>query len=256
MLRAVLIDDEPDARADLRESLVPHAEAVSIVGEVEKVAEARQRLAENDYELVFLDVHLRGGTGFDLVPHVRPEARIVFVTAHDQYALRAFEVNALDYLLKPIAPERLAASLVRVLAALAPAAHPAEVNADDSAGVPLRPGDTVYLRTGTHGRFAPLHQISAIEAEQNYSVAQLVDGSRILLRRTLKSWEDILPATHFMRVHRTAIVNLERVLRYERDREEHTLLFLEGVKDPVTAVRWGGSGGWCEGGIQLRAESR
>jgi two-component system, LytTR family, response regulator len=237
MLRALLIDDEPDARADLRISLEAHVASLIIVGEAETLSEARTQLARGDYDLVFLDVQLRGGTGFDLVEHIRPEARIVFVTAHDRYALRAFEVNALDYLLKPIAPERLAASLVRVLAALVPAARELEAASDDVTGVPLQPGDVVYLRTGSRGRFTPLRQISAIEADQNYSTAQLADGSRMLLRRTLKSWEDILPATHFMRVHRTAIVNLERVVRYERDREEHTILHLEGLKEPIAAVR-------------------
>lgn len=237
MLRALLIDDEADARADLRLSLEAHAGQVRIVGEAEKIAEAREALARDDYDLVFLDVHLRGGTGFDLVPQVRAEARIVFVTAHDQYALRAFEVNALDYVLKPVAPERLANSITRVLAGAARAAKNADAEADEGAGVPLRPGDVVYLRTGTRGSFVPLHQISAIAAEQNYTVAHLTDGARMLLRRTLKSWEDILPGSHFMRVHRTTIVNLERVLRYERDREERTLLFLAGVNEPVSATR-------------------
>jgi two-component system LytT family response regulator len=237
MLRALLIDDETDARADLRFALEPHAEGVTIVGEAGKIAEAQQRLAAHDYDLVFLDVQLRGGTGFDLVRHVRPEARIVFVTAHDNYALRAFEVNALDYLLKPISPERLAESLQRVSKAFASAQHDTDGATEEATGVPLRPGDVVYRRTGMQGRFVPLNQISAIEAEQNYSVAHLGDGTHMLLRRTLKSWEDLLPASHFMRVHRTAIVNLGCVTRYERDREERTLLFLAGVSEPVAVSR-------------------
>jgi two-component system LytT family response regulator len=239
MLRALLIDDEGDARADLRASLALHADGVTIVGEAAKIAEARERLAVPDYDLVFLDVQLRGGTGFDLVRHVRPEARFVFVTAHDTYALRAFEVNALDYLLKPISPQRLAEALTRVVAALA-GAGPREMEdggEDDAGQVPLRPDDIVYLRTGLHGRFVPLPQISVVEAEQNYSAVRLADGAQLLVRRTLKSWEDLLPATHFMRVHRTAIVNLERITRYERDREERTLLFVQGANEPVAATR-------------------
>lgn len=238
MLRALLIDDEPAARADLQQLLAEHAADVEIVAEAETMDDAEAALARADYDVVFLDVQLRGGTGFDLVPHVRPEARVVFVTAHDAFAVRAFEVNALDYLLKPIAPERLAESLARVALACANAAptEPAETP-DAGQAAPLRPSDSVYLRHNLRGRFVPLRQISAIEAEQNYSAARLADGSRLLLRRTLKSWEDVLPATHFMRVHRTAIVNLERVARYERDREEHTLLFVEGVAEPLGAAR-------------------
>ena len=90
---------------------------------------------------------------------------------------------------------------------------------------------------GTNGRFVPLLHICAIDAEQNYSAAHFADGTRLLVRRTLKSWEDFLPETHFMRVHRTAIVNLQRITRYERDREEHTLLFVQGVSEPVAATR-------------------
>jgi len=235
-MRALLIDDEPNARADLRLSLSAHAAELTIVGEAETLDQAETALAQTNYDVVFLDVQLRGGTGFDLVPRIRPEARIVFVTAYDAYALRAFEVNALDYLLKPIAPERLAVAVQRLIAAKA-AAEGRERELDDTAGVVLRPTDVIYLRTGLQGRFVPLNDLSLVEAEQNYSVARLADGSRLLLRRTMKSWEDILPVSHFMRVHRTAIVNLARVTRYERDREERTLLSVAGVKEPVPATR-------------------
>src|SRR5688572_22135523 len=115
-IRALLIDDEPPARIVLRTLLAPHP--VEIVGEAGTLRAARELLARHDYTLVFLDIQLRGGTGFDLVPAVRPGAEIVFVTAHDEHALRAFEVNALDYLLKPIKPERLAASITRLTSPL------------------------------------------------------------------------------------------------------------------------------------------
>jgi two-component system LytT family response regulator len=232
MLKALLIDDEPDARADLRLSLAAHADEVEIVGEAESLDEAEAALARGDYDFVFFDVQLRGATAFDLLPRVRPEARIVFVTAHDTYALRAFEINALDYLLKPVSPERLAIAVARITAA----SQASEVE-PPTADMPLRATDVVCLRNSQHGRFVRLAEISAIEADQNYSAILLADGTRFVQRRTLKSWEDALPATHFMRVHRTVIVNLARILRYERDREEHTLLFLDGVKDPLNATR-------------------
>lgn len=238
MLRALLIDDEPNARADLRQLLAAHAADVEIIAEAETMDEAEAALARPDYDLVFLDVQLRGGTGFELVPRIRAEARIVFVTAHDRYAVRAFEVNALDYLLKPIAPDRLAEAVARSVAARVRArSRETDEREDDACLLPLQPNDIIYLRTGTTGRFVPVQHISAIDAEQNYSAARLADGTRIMVRRTLKSWEDLLPGTHFMRVHRAAIVNLERITRYERDREERTLLFVQGVGGPVAATR-------------------
>src|SRR3954464_12079964 len=97
--RALLIEDEPAARTLLRRMLGKHP-GITIVGEAGSITAARHLLERDHYELVFLDIQLDGGSGFDLVPHVRREARIIFVTAHDQHALRAFEVNALDYLTK------------------------------------------------------------------------------------------------------------------------------------------------------------
>lgn len=234
MPQALLIDDEGSARADLRHKLGAHPE-VTIVGEAATVRSARTLLAQSVYDLVFLDIQLIGGSSFELVPDVRPEARIVFVTAYDSFALRAIEINALDYLLKPVVPERLKESLRRLACAPAPAAAAAETELP--AGPPLQLDDTIYLRAGLRASFAPVGDISVIAARDNYSEVRLCNGTKVFLRRSLKSWEEALPATHFMRVHRTQIVNLSHVQRYERDRDEHTLLHLVGVPEPVPASR-------------------
>jgi two-component system LytT family response regulator len=241
MPQALLIDDEATARADLRAKLAAHPEVV-VLAEAATVRSARTLLARADYDLVFLDIQLVGGNAFDLVPDVRPGARIVFATAFDHYAVRAFEINALDYLLKPVEPARLAATLRRFAAGPAPAPDAAPPDgttdaADPAPTTPLRPDDSVFLRSGPRARFVRVTDISVVAASDNYSEVHLADGSRLLLRRSLKVWEDLLPATHFMRVHRTLIANLARVTRYERDGDEHTLLFLQGFPDPVSASR-------------------
>ncbi len=229
---ALLIEDEATARADLRAKLAVHPEVV-VVGEAATMRRARELLARTDYDLVFLDIQLIGGSSFDLVPEVRPGARIIFATAYETHALRAFEVNALDYLLKPVAPARLAEALRRLAA---PAAgDPGGV--EPPVGVNLRLDDTVYLRSGLSARFAPVADISLISARDNYSEVRLADGAKVFLRKTLKAWEDTLPGTHFMRVHRTQIVNLARVARYERDGDEHTRLFMVGAPEAVPASR-------------------
>lgn len=239
MPRVLLIEDETSARADLRAKLAAHP-GVTIVGEAATMKNAREILRRGDYDLVFLDIQLVGGHSFDLVPDVSPGARIVFVTGFDDHALRAFEINALDYLLKPVAPARLAEALRR-LPATAPAEPETETGAETggeaAAGPALRLSDTVYLRSGLRAQFALVADISLIAARDNYSEVQLADGAKIFLRKSLKAWEDTLPATHFMRVHRTQIVNLARVLRYERDADEHTRLFVAGASEPVTASR-------------------
>lgn len=237
MIKALLIDDEPPARNVLRTLLAAHPN-VSVVGEAGTLRAARELLAGADYSLVFLDIQLRGGTGFDLVAAAKPGAGVIFVTAHDEHALRAFDVNALDYLLKPIKPERLAASLARV----AQGAAASRASVDTGAlGAPrptrLRPDDTVYVRTDYGARFLPLGEISAIQSCENYSELDLVNGEKLLVRHTLKSWEDTLPTPPFVRAHRQALVNLGCLVRIEEDDADGALLHLTGLRAPLRASR-------------------
>ena len=228
MLRTLIIDDEAGARAEVRWLLSAHP-GYPVVGEAATFATARTRLTTADYDLVFLDVQLVGGNGFDLVPHVRAGARIIFVTAFDQHALRAFEVNALDYLLKPVSTERFAASLARLHengSAPPPANAPAVATTD-----------TVLVHTDAGDRFVPVAQMSAIFSNENYSDLLLRSGERFLTRRTMKAWEDLLPPAQFMRVHRQALVNLAHVERQRRDTRETGELVVTGARDPVPVSR-------------------
>jgi len=226
MLRALLIDDEGIARDALRVLLGAHPD-MKIAGTAATVGQARILLARDDYDLVFLDIQLRGGSGFDLAPHVRPAAHIIFVTAHDEHALRAFEVNALDYLLKPVRPERLAASLRRVIAASSEARPAARLRGDD----------TVFLKLDSGARFVPLADIGAILSCENYTEVLLGNGEKLLVRRSLKSWEDVLPAPPFARAHRQGLVNLGRLTRIEDDGGDAPLLHLRGLRVLVRASR-------------------
>jgi two-component system LytT family response regulator len=226
MLRTLIIDDEPAARAELRWLLSGHV-GYEVVGEAATFAAARNRLGQADYDLVFLDIQLVGGSGFDLVPQVARAARVIFVTAFDTFALRAFEVNALDYLVKPVSTERFAASLAR--------ARP--MAATPEADAVFRHDDTVLVHTDVGDRFVPVAQISAVFSNENYSDVQLRTGERVLTRRTMKSWEDALPADQFMRVHRQALVNLANIERFRRDTRETGELRMRGVKDVVPVSR-------------------
>ena len=221
MTRALLIDDEPLAREEMQRLLAAHPE-IAIVGEVEDVPAARTRLAANDYDLVFLDIDLGGGNGFDLVPHVAPAARIIFVTAHNNFALRAFEANALDYLLKPVSAARLAESLKRL--------PPAE---SDSPLPALVANDRVFLKNERGARFVPLAQLAAVISCDNYSEVFVADGSHFLVRRSLKTWESALPTDVFVRVHRQSLVNLAHLERIENPDGDTPALRLRGVKQPI-----------------------
>jgi len=148
---------------------------------------------------------------------------VIFVTAHSQYAVRAFEVNALDYLVKPITAARLEAALRRV----EPSSIPPFAGG-------LAHSDLVYLRIGNGTtRFVPLSDIAAIESDENYTAVMLAGGNRLMVRRTLKSWEEALPSAQFVRVHRATIINLTRFRGSDRQSDETTLLHLDGLTEPV-----------------------
>lgn len=231
MIRTLLIEDDRFARRIHRKMLAVHPE-VRVVGEAVSVTAARVLLARDDYDLVFLDIQLVGGSGFDLMADIRRGARVIFLTAHSQHALRAFELNALDYLLKPVQASRLAESLRRL--SLRP------VEAPSPAPAPLRTEDSVLLRSTKHRRLVPLRNILVIEAQENYSLVQLADGSRELVRRSLKAWTALLPAEAFLRVYRTALVNLAHVTGFHRSGPKAFLLRLTGLRRlvPVSRERW------------------
>lgn len=234
MLRALLIDDEPAALAALRVLLGEQtAVPVAIVGEAQRLTEARERLARDDYDVVFLDIQLRGGTGFDLVPHVRVGARIVFVTTHHAFSLRAFEVNALDYLIKPVEPSRLAHTLGRLGP---PPSAPAVAVVPPPPGA-FRADDPVYVETDGAACFVPLRQIAAILSGDNYTELCLTAGRRLLVRRPLAGWEATLPAEFFARAHRQALVNFAAIERATALPDERGELHLTGLRESLTASR-------------------
>lgn len=197
---ALLIDDEPLARMELRRLLQAHPH-LQVVGEADTLNSARERLAQVDYDVIFLDIQLRGGTGFELLESIPPAVPIIFVTAYDRYAVRAFEVNALDYLLKPVTAERLAETLRRV-----------EENEEDPVASPvLGIEDRVFVKSGAATRFVPVAHLVSVRSCENYTELQLQDGQKLLTLRTLKSWESALPESSFVRIHRQTIVNLQHV---------------------------------------------
>ncbi|GAB5562904.1 MAG: LytTR family DNA-binding domain-containing protein [Synoicihabitans sp.] len=230
-LRAVIIDDEPPAREELKRLLEPHPH-IAVVGEAGNVAGARRRLRKpHDYDLVFLDVQLIGGSGFDLVPDVAPGAQVIFFTAHQEHALRAFEVNALDFLLKPATAERLAASLERAATAAmrgpVPTGNSGELKADD----------LLLIRTEAGSRFVDVTEIAAVQSEQNYTRVHFVSGDHQLIHRPLKSWEEQLPQPAFLRVHRQWLVNTSHLAAVKTPIVGSTRLKLTGVADTVEVSR-------------------
>lgn len=198
-MRAVIVDDERLARRELRLMLVEIG-GVEVVGEADSVRTGVAAVEEQQPDLLFLDIQLEGQTGFDLVEQIATGPRIIFVTAYDAYALRAFEVNALDYLLKPIRLERLQQAVRRVV----PEASRPAVERLDLA-------DRLMVELQGRAQFVRVGDIAFIQAAGDYSEATLRTGQRHLLLKSMKEWEERLPEAHFARIHRSTIVNLDQV---------------------------------------------
>ncbi len=230
-LKTMIVDDEPYARDDLRHMLGAH-ENLEVVGEAGTISEAKKQLLENHLDVVFLDIQLRGGTGFDLVPFVDPAAKIIFITAHDDYAIRAFEINALDYILKPVTADRLAESIAR----LSPGKT--KKKADSVQPGPLNPEDRVFVKTDSGQLFIDLVEIIAISAfGGNYTTLHLTSGEKDICRKTFKEWEDLLPQSIFIRVHRSAIINMNFIEDISSKQDGSCLVNLSHQSEPFPVSR-------------------
>lgn len=225
-VRAMIVDDERLARARLRSLLARHPE-LCVVAEADSVENALAALAPARPDVVFLDVQMPGESGFDLLERAPSAFRVVFVTAFDHYAVRAFEVNALDYLLKPVQADRLAAAIDR-LQSPAPGAVPVP-------GLTLQ--DSLFLSFGGRPRFVRLSAIRSITAAGAYSEVTAADGARSLVLRPLGEWESRLPAKTFIRIHRSAIVNVDHVERMEDAPGYRCHVYLSGEAAPLVMSR-------------------
>ena len=198
-MKALIVDDEPLARRELKR-LLDAFPSVRVLGEAGNIDEARERIEELSPDVVFLDIQMPGGSGFDLLAQLDRVPRIVFTTAYDQYAVKAFDVNALDYLLKPIEPERLASALRKLQAA--------------PSAVAEQPIEQLFIRDGHRCWFVPLREVSLFSAEGNY--VRLAWGKeRPLLGRSLTALEQKLDPARYFRANRGQIVNLDFIQQVE-----------------------------------------
>ena len=195
-MRAIIVDDESPARRELRR-LLKEFPWVDVVDEAGNVADATAKIDKARPELLFLDIQMPGDSGFELLARLEHVPQVIFTTAHDEHAVRAFEVNALDYLLKPIDPRRLASALARVTAA----------------GVRTTPQpeavlEQLFVRDGPRCWFVPLREVQLLTAEGNY--VRLSWGHlRPSIGRALSAVEQRLDRKKFFRANRRQIINLD-----------------------------------------------
>jgi two-component system, LytTR family, response regulator len=235
-IRAVIVDDEELARQVLCEYLAAYGD-VQIVAQCANGFEAVKAIAEQKPDLVFLDIQMPKLDGFEVLELVGQGTEVVFVTAYDSYAIRAFEVHAVDYLLKPVGAERFEAALERARERLSGKAPHQPLPAAELAAAARPPSqylERIPVRDGTRVFIIPVAKLDYAEAQDDY-LALVSDGKKHLKQQTIASLEAALDPSRFMRIHRSYIVNLERVARLEPyAKESHVAVLANGAQLPVS----------------------
>jgi two-component system LytT family response regulator len=224
-LGILIVDDSRLARQELRTLLAAIA-GVECIGEADDVPAAREAISRLSPDVVLLDIQMPSGTGFDVLDGLDPAPQVIFTTAYDQYALRGFEANALDYLLKPVQADRLEAALSR--------ARPARAEGRADARCMLHADDQVFLRDGERCWFVQLGQVSRIEVDGNYATVYF-RGEKAMLGRSLATLESRLDPALFFRANRNTLVNLRLVQAIDLSvGEGYTLTMKDGAEVEVS----------------------
>jgi len=225
--KSIIIDDEELAREDLKALLKDFTE-VEIIGEAESVEETKILIEELNPDLIFLDIQMPGKSGFDLLEELQIDSKVIFVTAYDEYAIRAFEVNARDYLLKPVNRERLAQAIERLKT---------DQEIEDTVQTKLDLIDNIFLMVNNHHQFVKIGSIIKITSAGNYTEIYTSSKLKGLVLKSLKDWEVRLPHNYFVRIHRNAIINLEYVDHVEEWFNYSYKVFLKEIDEPLVMSR-------------------
>jgi two-component system, LytTR family, response regulator len=232
-LRVVIVDDEALARSILREYLHEHAD-IEIVGECANGIEAVKAVSDLKPDLLFLDIQMPRLDGFEVVELVGAEINVIFVTAYDQYAVRAFEVHAVDYLLKPFSAERVTEALARARTRIS---SKERIPVGPLAAAARPPGskiERVLIRDGAQVHVLPISKIDYVEAQDDYACYRS-EGKQFLKQQTLAEVESTLDAARFIRIHRSYILNVDRLAKLELyGKDSHMAILRDGTRLPVS----------------------
>jgi len=228
---AYIVDDEPLSIRSLKKKLELFPE-VELLGESTKMERAIAEIRTLKPEILFLDIQLAEGTGFDLLDKVEFTGKVIFITAFDEYAFRAFEINALDYLLKPISQERLQAALDK-----AKSSDQYEEPDKVPGQVRYKYSDRILVLERNQIRFVLLENVTMISAARDYTTIETIDGKKSLIMRSMADWMNRLPAEHFIRVHRSYIVNMNHIDKIVRNSTSTAMVFLKNHHEPVSLSR-------------------
>jgi len=234
MPSVILVDDEKLARQALRQLLEEFPD-IQLLGEAASANAARELIETERPDAMFLDIQMPGMDGFNLLENLENPPLTVFVTAHTEHAVRAFEVEAVDYLVKPVRPERLRLAVERIASARTPA------DATQPEGPSLQKRDRICLRTPGRTVVATLGEVLALEAEGDFTRVYVRDQAPILICHSIGSYEKELPNPPFYRLDRSHIINLDRITGIQNKSRDETRVLIEGLEKPIRIGRVGWS---------------
>jgi two-component system LytT family response regulator len=235
MIKAVIVDDEKRARETIRSLVELYCKNATIVAEAENIIQAEDAISQHHPDLIFLDISMPGGNGFELLKKYRALSfKVIFITAHNEFAVKAFRYSALDYLLKPINPDELIAAVDKAEMLIEKEnlnqrleifMSNMENKNTDVKKIVLKTSDSIHIIN--------VNDIIRCEADRNYSSFFLTNKKTVLVSTTLKDYDELLSSFNFFRVHQSHLVNLNYIERYEK-KEGGCLIMKDGSTVPVS----------------------
>lgn len=237
MLRSIIVEDEPHSQKTLANFINKYCPQLEIVSVAATVNEGIEQINQLKPDLVFMDIDLPDGTGFEIISQLHePWPRIIFVTAYNQYAVKAFQISAIDYLLKPVDPELLIKAVEKVLQTEDEQQQQSKKVAVFNENRISGKLNKMALPTQNGVQLVHINEIVRMEADGNYTTVFLKDKSKFMVSRKIKEFENLLETMHFFRIHQSHIVNLLLIDRYIKG-EGGTVILEDGTQLEVARRR-------------------
>ncbi len=232
MIKTVLIDDEPLSR-EIIKSYLKKFPSIEVVDECNDGFEGVKSIQQHQPELVFLDIQMPKINGFEMLELVSPMPAVIFITAFDEFALKAFEANAIDYLLKPVAEDRFEKAVQKFLDKVSPAETQTSSLLEKMAQTPAQ-NNRVVVKTGNKVKIIPIHEIQYLEADDDFVKIITAEGT-FLKNKTMTFYEQTLDENQFVRVHRSYIVHISQITKIEPyQKETHLAILRNGQQIPIS----------------------
>ena len=239
MIKAIIIDDEPLAR-DLIRSYLNEYPSIELIGECADGFQGLKAIQELNPDLVFLDIQMPKVSGFEMLELVENPPFIIFTTAYNEYAIKAFDMNALDYLLKPFSKDRFKKAIEKIIEKKENL--PVEQNLKPLISNPLTKAeslDRVVVKTGSKIKVIPVSDILYLEAQDDYVMLYTHEG-KFLKQQTMKYFEEVLSSSFFLRVHRSYIINVHEISQIEPyEKDSYRAILKNNIKIPVSKNGYG-----------------